>query len=157
MFPFIRKWKATAVLPYATLVLGLLCAAGASPLHAQAPAGAAEYRPAPPYAGYPGWYPPAAYTPWYPYNGYAPWWPCAVGPCANDLQVRRAVRRELQQQELRREIEARQAAQSAGAPPDGPGWIYRPPPPPTPESHLQPGYRGTGEIRPEYRDTGRAR
>lgn len=138
-----------------TLVVGLLCAACALPGHAQAPAGAADYRPPPPYAGYPAWYPPAAYAPWYPYGGYAPWWPCAVGPCANDLQVRRAVRRELQQQELRREIEARQAAQSAATRPDGSGWAYRPPP--TPDSHLQPAYRGTGEIRPEYRDTGQSR
>jgi len=142
---------------FAILVVGLLCAAGARQLNAQAPAGTVDHWPPPPYAGYPVWYPPAVYAPWYPYGGYAPWWPCTVGPCVNDLEVRRAVRRELQQLELRREIEARQAAQSAGARSDRSDRAYRPPPPPTPESHLQPGYRGAGEIRPEYRDTGRTR
>ena len=77
------------------------------------------------------------------------------GPCVDDVQVRRAVRRELQLQELRRELELRE-----GGFPPGAGSAYgvdRPAPPPTPESHLQPRYRGSGEVRPEYRDTGQQR
>jgi len=112
-----------------------------------------------PYAPYwygapaPYWY--GAYAP-YGYGAYAPWGPCAAGLCGDGTWLRSAIRRELQQQELRRELELRAGG---GVPPGGgsPYGAQRPPPPPTPESQLQPAYRGSGEVRPEYRDAGRPR
>jgi len=70
--------------------------------------------------------------------------------------LRRAVRREIQSQELRRELELRAGDGSAR----GGERVYgvrRDPPPPTPESELQPRYRGAGEVRPEFRNAGQAR
>ena len=126
----------------AVLSVALLCAPAAAP--AQTEVGGAAV-----------WYWPA-YGPYlpYPYGIYAPWGPCAPGLCIDDAQVRGALRRELQRQELRRELELRDAAAAAAAS-AGIRDASRPPPPPTPESHLQPQYRGSGEVRPEYRDAGR--
>ncbi len=113
------------------------------------------YGPFPPYPYLPYAYPPYVYGP-YPYGGYSPWGPCVAGACFGDVELRRAVRREMQVQELRRELDA----QASGAAAASAGSIHREPrylPPPTPESHVQPAYRGTGDVRPEYRGSGQAR
>ncbi len=99
-----------------------------------------------------------AYGPYgpYPYGGYGPWGPCLSGPCVDNVELRRAVRRELQRQELRRDLE-----QGSGYGPMRGGrsgfGVRSDPPPPTPESEMQPRYRGSGEVRPEYRSAGQAR
>ena len=92
----------------------------------------------------------------YPYGGYAPWSTCWPGPCADGIWLRSAIRRDLQQQELRRELERRAGAGF----PQGGDSLYGAPryvPPPTPESQVQPAYRGSGDVRPEYRNSGHAR
>lgn len=74
-----------------------------------------------------------------PYGGFAPWVP----------QIRRDIRREMRSQDLRRELELR----DGGGSPLGTGGLYGAPrysPPPTPESQVQPRYRGSGDVRPEY-------
>lgn len=102
-------------------------------------------------------YPPPYGPYYYPYGGiYAPWGPCASGFCGYGVDVRSAIRREFQQQELRRELEQRANEVSSGgaaSPYAAPRYV----PAPTPESQLQPRYRGSGEVRPEYRDSGKAR
>jgi hypothetical protein len=107
-----------------------------------------------PWPGY-GPYGPYPYGP-YPYGGYGPWGPCLYGPCVDNVELRRAVRRELQLQELRRELE-----QGSGYGPSRSGGrafgVRRDPPPPTSESEMQPRFRGSGEVRPEYRGAGQAR
>jgi hypothetical protein len=137
------------VIPVRTIVAACIALVGvvsAAPARAQASIGGAVVWPWPVYG---------PYAP-YPYWGYTPWGPCVSGVCADDLQLRRAVRREMQLQELRRELEMRA---DAGFPAPGQSiyGLSRNPPPPTPESHLQPRYRGSGEVRPEYRSAGQAR
>jgi hypothetical protein len=142
--------------------VALLASAGGAAL-AQAQAAVAggagwsrpAYGPFPPYPYAPYPYLPYAYGP-YPYGGYSPWGPCVTGACFGDMEVRRAVRREMQVQELRRELDAQASGAAAGST----GSIHPEPrylPPPTPESHLQPAYRGTGDVRAEYRGSGQAR
>jgi len=92
----------------------------------------------------------------FPLGAYSPQGPCAPGLCAYPVALNRAIRRELHQQELRRELEQR-AENASRAVIQSPYIAPRYLPPATPESHLQPGYRGTGEIRPEFRTTGRPR
>jgi hypothetical protein len=137
----------------AGLFAGALAAAGVGESLAQAAVGAG--------IGW-GWGAPA-FGPYAPY-GYGPYghgWvgpfgPCGVAGCIDDPYLRRAIRRELEQQELRRELEERARSGFPGAGPPAYG-LRRDPAPPTPESQLQPAYRGTGEIRPEFRDAGQAR
>jgi hypothetical protein len=74
----------------------------------------------------------------------------------DSVELRRAVRRELQLQELRRELEADSVAGALRGRGSAFG-VRRDPPPPTPESEMQPRYRGSGEVRPEYRRAGQAR
>jgi len=106
----------------------------------------------------PGLHPGFPYGPYpaYPYGRYGPWGPCVPGSCLDDIYVRRAVRRELQQQELRRELELRERGGYPGSEAGSYG-VPRPAPPPTPDSHLQPRYRGSGEVLPEFRGSGQAR
>ncbi len=137
------------VKPVRTIVAACVALVGvvsAVPAHAQASIGGAVVWPGPVYGPY------APYSYW----GYTPWDPCLSGMCAYDAQLRRAVRREMQLQELRRELDMRAGD---GFPAAGQSiyGVSRSPPPPTPESHLQPSYRGSGEVRPEYRSAGQAR
>jgi hypothetical protein len=129
----------------------LLAAPGAAFAQSDTAVGVGAVWPRPGY----GPYGPYPYGP-YPYGGYGPWGPCLYGPCADNMELRRAVRRELQLQELRRELE-----QGSGYGPSSSGGggfgVRRDPPPPTPESEMQPRFRGSGEVRPEYRSAGQAR
>ncbi len=141
------------LMPVSAIALAaLLAAPGQAVAQAVAQAGAAV-------GGVVGW-PWPVYGPYgpypYPYDAYAPWGPCAPGICVDGMDVRRAVRREMQLQELRRELELRAAGgfPGGGASPYG---VPRDPPPPTPESHLQPQYRGSGDVRPEFRGAGQPR
>lgn len=156
---------AKAVRVFATMCVALLGASNTALARTEVVIGAGTVWPGPvvgpyppyPYVGYPYGaypYPYGAYP--YPYGAYAPWGPCLPGTCVDDIQLRRAVRRELERQELRRELEQREG----GGYPRGTGGPYvapRPAPPPTPESHLQPRYRGSGDVRPEYLDAGQQR
>ena len=96
--------------------------------------------------------PSAAYS----LGGFYPRSPCAPGVCPDSIALGRAIRRELQRQELRRELEARAAAAARPGEPS-PYTAPRYLPPPTPEAQMQPRYRGTGEIRPEYQMSGQPR
>jgi hypothetical protein len=132
----------------ASLIAGALAATAAADSRAQAAVGVG--------IGW-GWGGPV-YGPHAPfgYGWVGPFGPCGVVGCFDDPYLRRAIRRELEQQELRRELDERARAgfPGAGAPAYGP---RRDPAPPTPESQLQPAYRGTGEIRPEFRGAGQPR
>ena len=151
---------ARAARVFATLCVALLGASSPALARSEVVIGAGTVWPGPvvgpyplyPYGGYP--YPYGAYP--YPYGAYAPWGPCLPGSCVDDVQLRRAVRRELERQDLRRELELREG----GGFPRGAGSPYgapRPTPPPTPESQLQPRYRGSGDVRPEFQDAGQLR
>lgn len=91
----------------------------------------------------------------YPYGGFAPWASCMHWPCVDGGQLRRDFRREMRAQELRRTLdlradrEAPRELQYFGMP--------RYLPPPTPESQVQPRYRGSGDVRPEYQHANQAR
>jgi len=128
-----------------------LAAAGAAASQAQAGASIAVGW------GWPGYgpYPPYRYGP-YGYGWIGPWGPCGVGACVDDPYLRRAIRRELERLEYRRELEerAQPGIPAAGTLPYGmrPDW-----PPPTPEAQVQPAYRGSGEIRPEFHGAGQPR
>jgi hypothetical protein len=118
--------------------------------------GAAFAQPGVVIVGRVGW-PWPAYGPYwsYPYGAYAPWSACRRGFCPDDLWLLGAIRREMQQEELRRDLERRAGAGF----PQGGESLYGVPrylPPPTPESQLQPAYRGSGDVRPEYRNSGHA-
>jgi len=91
----------------------------------------------------------------YAYGMYAPWGPCPSGRCADSASVRRYIAREIRLQELRN---APGVPVGGGFTPPGesPYGAPRYLPPPTPESELQPSYRGSGDVRPEYRDAGEA-
>lgn len=107
--------------------------------------------------GWPGYghYAPYRYGPnWYRWTG--PWGLCSAGACVDSPYLRRAIQRELTQLEHLRELEERV---QRGFP------SYRTPlygargdwPPPTPEAQIQPAYRGSGEIRPEFSRNGEQR
>ncbi len=130
---------------FAALLVALL-AAGPSFAQPGLVIGAGALQPVPALIPYPP----------YPYGGYIPTGPCLPGQCVDGIQLRRAIRRELQVQELRRELDLR-AAQGVTSGGGSPYLVPRYMPPPTPESHLQPSHKGTGEIRPEYRNAGQAR
>jgi hypothetical protein len=85
-----------------------------------------------------------------------PWGACGAGVWVDDPWVRRAIQRELAQYEHLREIEerAQRNIQSYGVPLQGPRGDW---PPPTPESQVQPAFRGSGEIRPEFSGAGQFR
>ncbi|MCU0693581.1 MAG: hypothetical protein MUF54_19500 [Polyangiaceae bacterium] len=131
----------------AALLAGVLEVAAAGP-PAQAAAGVAVSR------GWPGYGP---YLP--PRHGVhghgwlGTWGACGAGACIDDPYLRRAIRRELDQYEFRRELEerAQRGLAQDGMPPYG---ARRDLPPPTPEGQVQPAYRHSGEIRPEFAGTG---
>jgi hypothetical protein len=127
---------------------GVIAAAGVLPSHAQVSAGAI--------IGW-GWPGNGPYAPYlygrYGYGWASPWGPCGAGACVDSPYLRRAIQRELAQLEHLRELDehAQRGLQSYGAALYG---ARRDWPPPTPEAQLQPAYRGSGEIRPEFSLTG---
>ncbi len=139
----------SVIMKFSSSVLATVLALLAEPAGAIAQAPATALRlplVAAPFLGLPGAYPLTAY----------PQGPCAMGICADHAALGRSLRRELQQQELRRELDAR-AESAARAPNPNPYLAPRYLPPPTPDSQLQPRYRGTGEIRPEFQRNSQAR
>jgi hypothetical protein len=102
-----------------------------------------------------GPYLPYRYGPsWYGWTG--PWGSCSAGACIDSPYLRRAIQRELGLHEHLREIEerAQRGLEPYGTPRYGARGDW---PPPTPEAHVQPAYRGSGEIRPEFSGTGQPR
>jgi hypothetical protein len=104
-----------------------------------------------------GWH---TYWPNLPYR-YGPQWfgwigQCGAGLCVDSPYLRRAIQREIVQFEHLRDLEQRtQPSLHTFARPlylAAAGW-----PPPTPEAHVQPAYRRSGEIRPEFSATGQLR
>lgn len=105
---------------------------------------------------WPGYGPQVPYRfGWYGYGWIGPWGPCGAGACVDDPYLRRAIRRELEQQEYLRELEER--ARRGSAPDGTPYGTRRDGLPPTPEAQVQPAYRGSGEIRPEFSRAGELR
>jgi hypothetical protein len=98
---------------------------------------------------------PYRYGPYW-YGGIGLWGPCGAGACVDNPYLRRAIRRELAQLEYLRELEerAQRGFQSSATPLYGAGGGW---PPPTPEAQVQPAYRGSGEIRPEFSRAGQPR
>ncbi len=140
-----------AVVVVAMLIGAVAAAAGAAGPPAQAAAGAAVSR------GWPGYGPFVPYRiGMYGYGWFGAWGVCGAGACIDDPYLRRALRRELDQLEFRRELEERAQRGLAhdAAPPYGP---RRDLPPPTPERQVQPAYRHSGEVRPEFSGTGQPR
>lgn len=96
----------------------------------------------------------------WPVTGIAGTWPGLYGPwgclsasCLEDARVRRAIQREVARlQWLAERDEHAQAALLSGSRSPHPDRSHMLPV--TPEAHVQPAYRGTGEIRPEFRDSG---
>jgi hypothetical protein len=132
----------------AAVLAGVLAAAAVVPSQAQLAAGATIGW------GWPGYGPhvPYRYGPhWYGWTGS--WGTCSAGACVDNPNLRRAIRRELAQLEHLRELEerAQRGLQSYGTPLHGARGDW---PPPTPEAQVQPAYRGSGEIRPEFGGTG---
>lgn len=132
-----------------TIAAVVLAATGAAPLRAQVVVGTS-------FAW--GW---PAYAPNLPYRYGAPWigWSGHCGPwlCVDSPYLRRAIQREIAQIEHLRDLEERTqpSLHSLGRPLlylAGGGW-----PPPTPEAHVQPAYRGSGGILPEFSATGQPR
>lgn len=132
----------------AAVFAGVLAAAGAAPLHAQVAAGATIGW------GWPGDGPfvPHRYVPsWHGWIG--PRGSCSTMACVDNPYLRRAIQRELAQFEFLRELEER--AQHGFHSYAGPMYGARGDwPPPTPEAQVQPAFRGSGEIRPEFIGTG---
>lgn len=132
----------------AAVFAGVLAAAGATPSQAQSAAGATIGW------GWPGYGPAVSYRigpHWHGWNG--PWELCGASACVDNRYLRRAIQRELAQFEYLRELEqrAQRGFQSSGTPLSGMRGDW---PPPTPEAQVQPAYRGSGEIRPEFSGTG---
>jgi hypothetical protein len=132
----------------AAMFAGLLAATGAVPSQAQVAAGATIGW------GWPGDGPYLAYRygP-YRYGWIGPWGPWSAGAWVDNPYLRRAIQRELAQLEYRSELEerAQRGFQSYGRTLYGARGDW---PPPTPEAQVQPAYRGSGEIRPEFSGTG---
>jgi len=130
--------------------LGVLAVGAATASQAEVAAGAGVY------GGW-GWYGP--YEPyrygWYRYGGIHPWSPCGTTACVDDPYLRRAIRRELELHEHLRELEER--ARRGAAPAEPLYGARRDVPPPTPEAQVQPAYRGSGEVRPEFSRAGESR
>jgi len=130
---------------------GVLATAGAAEPQAPVAAGATIGWSRPGY----GLYAPFRYGP-YRYGWIGPWGPCGVGACVDSPYLRRAIQRELAQLEYLRELEerAQRGFQPYGMPLYGARGER---PPPTPEAQVQPAYRGSGEIRPEFSRAGQPR
>ena len=130
---------------------GVLAAVGAAESEAQVAAGVTVGWAWPGY----GPYAPHRYGP-HGYGWIGPWAPCGVGACVDSPYLRRAIQRELAQLEYLRALEerARHGFTSAGVPLYG---VRRDLLPPTPEAQVQPAYRGSGEIRPEFGGAGQPR
>ena len=133
----------------AAVFAGVLAAGGAAESQAEVAAGVTF--------SWPGYGPSALHRyGLYVYGWIGPWGSCGVGACVDNPYVRRAIRRELEQLEHLRELEER--AQWGFPPADTPlhglrrDWV-----PPTPEAHVQPAYRDSGEIRPEFSHAGQPR
>jgi hypothetical protein len=134
----------------AALLIGALTAALASASQAQVAAGAA--------VGWgETWYAPLAP---YRYGGFGygwsgAWASCGAAACVDDPYLRRAIRREIDQQEHLRELEERARR---GFAPTAPLYDARRDwPPPTPEAQVQPAYRGSGEVLPQFSGSGQPR
>jgi hypothetical protein len=135
----------------AAVFAGLLAAAGATPSQAQVAAGVTIGW------GWPGYGFPVPHRYWPHGNGgFGMWGRCGVGACVDDPFLRRAIQRELAQLEHLRELEerAQRDFQSYGAPLHGARSDW---PPPTPEAQVQPAFRGSGEILPEFSGAGQPR
>ncbi|MCX7893864.1 MAG: hypothetical protein N2544_16040 [Burkholderiales bacterium] len=86
---------------------------------------------------------------------YAPWGLCAPQPCVDPVQVQRYVARELRLQALRSEDRTSFPSGFGFARPgESPYAVPRSVPPVTPDSEIQPAYRGAGELRPEFQGAG---
>lgn len=75
--------------------------------------------------------------------------PCVGSHCVDSNRLRLQLRRELRAQALRDDRDGALARRAVGPSPS----LYRSPryvPPPTPAAQVQPRYRGSGDIRPEY-------
>lgn len=130
------------------VVAVVLAAAGSTPSLAQVVAGTAV-----------GWGWPG-YGPYLPYRFWPQWYgwsgPCGAGLCVDNPYLRRAIQREVAQLEFLRELEGR--AQRGDHAYGRPLYLTRGDwPPPTPEAQVQPAYRDSGEIRPEFIATGQPR
>jgi hypothetical protein len=135
----------------AAVFAAVLAAAGAARSQAQLAAGATiEW-------GWPGYgpYVPYSYGPYW-YGRIGPWGACGPGACVDNPYLRRAIQRELARLEYLRELEERapRGFQSHRTPLYGARGDW---PPPTPEAQVQPAYRGSGEIRPEFGGAGQPR
>lgn len=123
---------------FAAVFAGVLAAVVAAESQAQVAAGASVAW------GWPG------------HGRIGPWASCGAGACVDSPHVRRAIRRELEQFEHLRELEERAQGgfPSAATPLYGlrRDWV-----PPTPEAQVQPAYRDSGEIRPEFSRAGQPR
>lgn len=80
--------------------------------------------------------------------GAGPWPACVPWGCADPVQLRRALRRELREEALRRDL-------APPPPADAADVLFTYPsraglPPPTPASQVQPRYRESGTVRPKY-------
>jgi hypothetical protein len=102
-----------------------------------------------------GWPGSSPYWP-YPSTWNGPWVPCGFGACADSPYLRRAIQRELARLEYLGELDERnQRGLQRYA--QAPYVNRRDLPPPTPEDQVQPAYRRSGEIRPEFGASGQAR
>lgn len=105
----------------------------------------------------PGYGPVAPYVSgvYAPWPLYAPWGPCGARFCGDSIALRRYIAREIRRQELAAGADAAGAGGFArpGESPFGPPRYL---PPPTPESEIQPRFQGSGEILPQFRETGQA-
>ena len=80
---------------------------------------------------------------------YYPWFGCApLYGCRDPVQVRIELERDRRMQELRERATQREVR--FDGPGDGPWGRQRYVPPATPEGNIQPAYRGTSQLRPEY-------
>jgi len=135
----------------AAVFAGLLAATGATSSQAQVATGATIGW------GWPAYDPhaPYRYGP-YRHGSIGPWEHCGTSVCVDDRYLRRAIQRELERFEHLRELEERtqRGPHLYGTPLYGARGDW---PPPTPEAQVQPAYRGSGEIRPEFSGTGQPR
>jgi hypothetical protein len=135
----------------AAMFTGGLAAAGVAPSQAQLAVGATIGW------GWPGYglYAPYRYGPnWYGWT--SAWGPCSAGACVDNPYLRRAIQRELAHLEHLRELEERvqRSLHPYGTLPYGARGNW---PPPTPEAQVQPAYRSSGEILPEFSGNGEQR
>lgn len=85
---------------------------------------------------------------------YDPWISCTPPyGCRDPVQLRLELERSLRMQELRER--ATQSEPRYPGPADGPWGLQHYIPPATPESNIQPAYRGASKLRPEYEHSGR--